>query len=100
MLALWVWVDFKASWRVGNLFKKSSFLCLEGHLASRSEGHFLKIMFERTLFEDCVWKINGTVYDSFNQFLLGIEENSPLGKDWSTVDAEPMKHVSCKNFHF
>ena len=27
---------------------------------------------------------------------LGIEENSPLGKDWSTVDAEPMKHVSYK----
>ena len=36
------------------------------------------------------------VCNSFNQFILGIEENSPLGKDWSTVDAEPMKHVSYK----
>ena len=40
------------------------------------------------------------VYNSFNQFILGIEENSPLGKDWSTVDAEPMKHVSYKKFNF
>ena len=43
---------------------------------------------------------DGTVYSSFNQCFLGIEENSPLGKDWSTVDAEPMKHVSYKKFHF
>ena len=41
-----------------------------------------------------------TVYNSFNKFLLGIEEASPLGKDWSTVDAEPMKHVSYKELHF
>ena len=40
------------------------------------------------------------VYNSFNQFILGIEENSPLGKDWSTVDAEPMKHVSYKISNF
>ena len=25
----------------------------------------------------------------------GISEDSPMGKDWATVDAEPMKHVSC-----
>ena len=25
----------------------------------------------------------------------GISEDTPMGKDWATVDAEPMKHVSC-----
>ena len=24
----------------------------------------------------------------------GISEDTPMGKDWATVDAEPMKHVS------
>ena len=45
----------------GTLFKKSSFVlmlasCSERHLGSCSEGHLLRILFERTLFEDCVWK--------------------------------------------
>ena len=25
----------------------------------------------------------------------GISEDTPMGKDWATVDAEPMKHVTC-----
>ena len=53
-----------------------------------------------TIFSPIVCWYDGTVNNSFNQFLLGIEENSPLGKDWSTVDAEPMKHVSYKKFNF
>ena len=76
MFALWVWVGFRASWRGGILSKKSSFvlipaLCLEGHIASRSEGHFLRILFGKTLFEDCVWKDTLHDYvrkDTFQKF--------------------------------
>ena len=67
MLALRVWVGFRASWRGGTFFKKSSFVsisasCSEGHLALCSEGHFWRILFGRTLFEDCVQK------DTFQKF--------------------------------
>lgn len=40
----------------------------------------------------CIWGVNA---DGRVMVRRGVEENSPLGKDWSTVDAEPMKHVSC-----
>ena len=61
MLALRVWVGFRARWRGGTLSKKSSFVSIP---ASCSEGHFLSIvfgrthciMFGRTLFEYCVQK--------------------------------------------
>ena len=56
MFALWVWVGFGASWRGESLFLNSSFMlgkthssCLEGHMAACSEGHFLSIVFGRTL---------------------------------------------------
>ena len=65
MFALQVWVVFRASWRVPylrkGLAKKSCSVSipasyLEGHLASCSEGHFLRTLFGRTLFEAYVWK--------------------------------------------
>ena len=67
MFAFWVWVDFRASLRDRTLFKKSSSVSipassLVGHLASCLEGHFLRILFGRTLFEDCVRK------DTFQKF--------------------------------
>ena len=52
---------YRASWRGGTFFKKSSLVSIsasysEGHLALCSEGHFWRILFGRTLFEDCVRK--------------------------------------------
>ena len=58
-----VWVGFEASWRGEPLVINSSLMyrrtqssCTEGHMAASSEGHFLSILFGRTLFEYCVWK--------------------------------------------
>ena len=45
--------------------------------------------------ENSLWGVNGE-----GRLIMrrGISEDTPMGKDWATVDAEPMKHVRIANF--
>ena len=59
LFALWVWVDFRACWRVRPLnmwklyFVSIPAWCSKGQIVSCLEGHFLRVVLGRTLFR--VW---------------------------------------------
>ena len=64
-----------------NQIKKAAII-LQGTLRQLSVG------------ENAIWGVSA---DGRLVVRRGIAEDSPMGKDWATIDAEPMKNVSCSS---